>query len=397
MVAASQLLLRETLNQPKVTQFLDSVARNSIKTKQIYAVGLSHFQTFLSRTKDGQTLETIIDLIIKNDVNVYVLLDSLVSYLLDTNRLTKLSRNSVGLYVACVRSFLQYHDVEISPSKFKRRVRIPKNHREDEEPLDASDIRRLLLSCNNRRLKSYLLILASGGMRTAEALAIRIKDIDFSVQPTKIHIRKEYSKTRVARDIYVSDEATKFLKEWIQFRYRNRGRNPTPKVAPDDLVFTRSYFRKNVDPRNLYLKISEEFHNLLRTVGMDELKEGMNRRKFTPHSIRRMVKSVISIQAGQDYSEWFLGHNKSPYWTIKEAQRREIYQKQVMPFLTFLDYNALENTSKGIVSQLEQKDREITYLSEKIRENQAVSADTINNLSDKLMEVTARLDKLEKK
>lgn len=176
MRAASQLLLRETINQPKVTQFLDSVARNSVKTKQIYAIGLSHFQTCHSHTKDGQTLETIVDLIIKNDVNVYVLLDNFVSYLLDANRLTKLSRNSVGLYVACVRSFLQYHDVEISPSKFKRRVRIPKNHREDEEPLDASDIRRLLLSCNNRRLKSYLLILASGGMRTAEALAIRIKD-----------------------------------------------------------------------------------------------------------------------------------------------------------------------------------------------------------------------------
>ena len=44
-----------------------------------------------------------------------------------------------------------------------------------------------LITCNNRRLKTYLLILASGGMRATEALTIRLKDIDFSVNPTKIH------------------------------------------------------------------------------------------------------------------------------------------------------------------------------------------------------------------
>ncbi len=65
---------------------------------------------------------------------------------------------------------------------------MPKMYREDEEPLDVSDIRKILLSCNNRRLKIYLLVLASGCMRTAEALAIRLKDIDFIVSPTKIHI-----------------------------------------------------------------------------------------------------------------------------------------------------------------------------------------------------------------
>ncbi len=76
------------------------------------------------------------------------------------------------------------------------------------EPVDAADIRRILLSCNNRRIKAYLLFLASGGMRTIEALAVRVKDLDFTMSPTKVHIRKEYAKTRVARDVYISDEFT---------------------------------------------------------------------------------------------------------------------------------------------------------------------------------------------
>ena len=86
---------------------------------------------------------------------------------------------------------------------------MPKTLREKEEPIDAVDIRKILLSCNNRRLKTYLLLLASGGLRAVEGCAIRIKDINFEDSPTVIHVRAEYAKTRVGRDIYISDEATR--------------------------------------------------------------------------------------------------------------------------------------------------------------------------------------------
>jgi integrase len=120
-----------------------------------------------------------------------------------------------------VKSYLGYNDIDIIPAKFKKKVTLPKLYREDEQAIDVSDVRKILLACHNRRLRTYLLILASGGMRTKEALAIRLKDVDFDCTPTKIHIRKEYAKTRVARDIYISDEATKALKDWIGRRYGN--------------------------------------------------------------------------------------------------------------------------------------------------------------------------------
>lgn len=310
------------------------------------------------------TLDSITESISRNEINVYTILDNFVSYLLASERPVKLSSNSISLYVAAVRSFFQYHDINISSAKFKRRVRLPKNHREDEEPLDVADVRRLLLSCNNRRIKAYLMVLATGGMRTVEALAIRNKDVDFSISPTKVHIRKEYSKTRVARDIYISDEATKFLKEWLDFKYRKKSRMPLRVRHPDDLIFTHKYL-DSVSPTGLYPKVTHEFHVILSTVDMDQLKEGMERRKITLHSFRRFVKSVISAAAGQDYSEWFLGHSKSSYWTIKEVQRREIYSAKIMPQLTFLDYNALESTGEGIKSTFEQKEKEVTYLRER--------------------------------
>jgi integrase len=109
-------------------------------------------------------------------------------------------------------SYLGYYDLDIVPSKFNRRVRIPRVFHEEEEPIDAKDIRKMLLNCNNRRLKIYVLILASSGLRASEACGIRLCDIDF----TKIHVRKEYTKTRVSRDLWISDEATKCLQDFQQ-------------------------------------------------------------------------------------------------------------------------------------------------------------------------------------
>ena len=93
--------------------------------------------------------------------------------------------------------------------------------------------------------EQYVMGAAAVMMRAGEALGIRIKDINFSTSPTKVHIRKEFSKTRVARNIYVSDEATKYLKDWISWKYRVRKRQEVVRddikkqvvVRDDDIIF----------------------------------------------------------------------------------------------------------------------------------------------------------------
>ena len=105
----------------------------------------------------------------------------------------------------------------------------------------------LLLKCNKQLLKTYLLLgAASGGMRTVEALAIRIKDIDFDVKPTTVHIRNELSKTKKARDVFISEEATQALRDWIILKYKGRVQ------TPEDLVFHQWRPQENPNPRCLY-------------------------------------------------------------------------------------------------------------------------------------------------
>jgi integrase len=130
-------------------------------------------------------VETILEPLRRTKISVYEVLDDFISFLIDR----KLSVRSIRLYLTGLKSYFAYYDIDVIPSKFKRKVKMPKVYQDDEEPLDVSDIRKLLLSCNNRRLKGYLLVLASAGLRAVEALAVRLKDIDFSVSPTRIHIR----------------------------------------------------------------------------------------------------------------------------------------------------------------------------------------------------------------
>lgn len=184
-----------------------------------------------------------------------------------------------------------------------------------------------------------------------EGCAIRSRDINFSVSPTMIRIGAEYTKTGVARDIYVSDESTQYLKQWLDWKYRERKRNA------DELVF--NVFRVVSKPEIFYVKIAAEFSKVLKAASLDGLKEGMRRRKITLHSIRRFVKTVISDEAGVDYSEWFLGHSGSVYYTKKESDRREVYVTKCMKYLTFLDYAILEARGKSAEAKLSEKDREM--------------------------------------
>ena len=229
-------------------------------------------------------------------------------------------------------------------------------------------------------------------MRAVEALAIRIKDCDFSVSPTKIHIRKEYAKTRVARDIFISDEGTQYLKQWIDWKYRNKGNEWTKNKDPDDLVFSVYNTINEPDPRHLYSRIITEFQKLLTVVGLDERKEEGRklRRKVTLHSLRRHAKGVISNQVNQDYSEWFLGHSKSPYYTLKDANKREIYASKVMKYLTFLDYTTLEATGKNIEAKLSEKEKEIQLL----RKHQEIRDDAVSSLADQVTKLMQEMEML---
>lgn len=308
-----QVLAKDT----RVNTFLNSIGRNSKNSRKSYQTGLIHFAEFLKAKK--QTPDTIVPFLQNQRINTYEILDNFVSYL----TLKEIATVSLRIYVGAVRSYLEFHDIDIVPSKFRRRVKLPKFYPDSQEPLSLTDIRDLLEFCSNTRLRTYILLLTSTGLRATEAAALRIMDIDFTTNPTKINVRKEYTKTKRGRTIYCSDEATKHLHKLIEI-HKTKGQ--------EDVVF--AIRNKTNKPSSVYNRLLEHFERLQHTADKDARKENSKRRKITLHSFRRTAFSVINEQTNSEYANWFLGHNHSVYWTHKEQEKRDIYRTKCMPFLT---------------------------------------------------------------
>jgi integrase len=263
---------------------------------------------------------------------------------------------------------------------------MPKHYREDEQAIDIQDIRNLLLKCNNRRLKAYILVLASSGLRAVEACALRLCDVDFTISPTKVHVRKEFSKTKTARDVYISQEATTYLQDLIKWKYRF-----SKKSSPDDLAFG-VYFKEDAKPSEIYVRLQNEFGKLLNVTGMDQRKDDSKRHRITLHSFRRFANTVLSDNVSSMYADWFLGHaGKSVYYTKKEPERRKIYAN-LEKYLTVLDYTLIETHGRNIEYKLEEKEQEIQLL----RQRDAMNSDAISALSDRLTQVVKEIEVLKR-
>ena len=357
-MSTQPLLIKETNQLQTVKHFLRSKGRKSKSTYETYSISLSYFQTFLSESEyHDHNVETILAPLIEGKINVYKLLDKFVGFLVDGDR--KLSYRSIYVYIAGVKSYLEYNDVDISPNKFKKMVTLPSKQKRNKQPIDAEDIRTILSSCTNVRLKALLFVLASSGMRVGEALSLRNSDVTFVESPTKIYIRAENTKTKQERDVYVSDEASRELKRFIDSRYDAKEEY---RKYPNHLIFPkRSIKRETVNIRMLYVRVHDQFTKLLEKVDMDKRNDGQLRRKVTFHSLRTFVKSTIATHTNTDFSEFYLGHSYSTYWNVKENEIKQLYLK-CMKYLTFLDFSLVESIGKDFESKLEERDKEIDQM-----------------------------------
>ena len=93
-----------------------------------------------------------------------------------------------------------------------------------------------------------------------------------------------------------------------------------------------------------------------------------------------------------DFSEWFIGHSGSTYWTKKDSEKAGIFHK-IEPYLTFLNIPQLERQGADIQSKVE----ELEALNRTMRDRDKLKDDAIAHLSDQLIAITARLDSIKKR
>jgi integrase len=177
--------------QAHVQSYIKSVECMNHLTAEIYSKRINKFNAF-AESEYRASADRLIE-IIKNGQDPYNTLNEYVHYLKYNHNLSPLSLKQE---VVTVKNLLEYSDIEISPRKFKLKVKLPKIIRKTKQALSKEDIINILNTCEIR-LKTFVMLLASTGMRAGEALSIRIKDLDLDSNPVKVQLRGEVTKTKV--------------------------------------------------------------------------------------------------------------------------------------------------------------------------------------------------------
>ena len=394
-------------------KFIDSVSIRNKNTAKQYHVRLLIFAKFVQE-KYKMTIDNLIQQLKNGGYDPYDVLNDYCMFLQNNYNLSSLTFRD---RIITVKTFFEYNDIEITPRKFKLKVRFPKTIHRHKEAIDKEDIIKILNSCSDLRLKTYVMLLASTGLRATEALSIRLKDLDFESQQPKVTIRGEYTKTKVDRFVFLTREVTEQIKLWIDFKYRKRRicyykYNPNieteeeprkkksiseyriPEKKQNEFIFSLYHQNNNTKPRPeiLYGNLAHIFAQTLDRIGMGSREDGNEiRREITLHSFRRFVKSTISDLGYADYSEWFIGHAGSTYWRKKDNEKAEIFKK-IEPYLTFLNIQQLNRQG----ADLETKIEELQDINQVLREKDKMKEDVIANLSDKLIMLSERLDVIER-
>lgn len=356
---------------PLIQRYLDDLAVQNPNTAKVVGYYLEDFVQYVKDTyRQDAASDMVVDLIIKDvksgKMDVYDLLRGYVHYL-DIRKLKpgKVSPATLIQKVKAVKRLLEYADIDISSSKFKMKVRMPRSVKRQKSPLTKNAIREILNACQDIRLKTFLMWLASSGCRATESMALRLGDIDFSQSPAAVTIRGENTKTRQERRTYLSAEMEKQLREWIAYKYRPRTNvifnrknqrydhikiNPIPRQS--DYVFMPYHEDESIhgNPRTLeygYINMERAFLQLLTRLGYDKGANGKHA-EITFHSFRRFVYTTIDSLGLNQFAEYYIGHSNSPYWSKPEEEKIETFRK-IEPYLTFLDVTSLE--AKGADNQ----------------------------------------------
>lgn len=116
----------EVADLEPVKSFLSAKSRTSKNTSKSYLTALRLFKFLVPDTVDA-----ILQPIIKGEKDVYRILDLFVGYMTNSGVPTITQH----FYMAAIKSFLGYHDIDVVPRIFKKKVGMPKMFREDEQAL----------------------------------------------------------------------------------------------------------------------------------------------------------------------------------------------------------------------------------------------------------------------
>jgi len=333
---------------------------HSNRTVSAYRSALNSFGKFAQHSYNCTSVD-LFNRIKNGKADAFCVSREFIVYLDDQGRRPA----TIKQFMASVKGYLNYIGVRIYSEDFRRQVRLPKNPRYREQPLTKEILIRLLRNLP-AKLQTIVLVACASGMRIGELVQLKISDIDFSSTPTRIRLRAEITKTREARETYLTNEASKALQDYLSrfFGWKEGERNNHLK---DIIIFGRTSNRKKdselrsssaiiaenvlINSLNQYVKKIPE---------LNKLNEN-GRRVVHFHALRKFFRTVVGDAVGRDYAEALMGHHfyLDTYYNLSEDKKRQMYLK-AEPHLTISDYTKIEKNLSDISEKYIEIEEQLT-------------------------------------
>ena len=251
---------------------------------------------------------------------------------------------------------MYYLGVKSNPQDIKQLLKFPRKITEEKYPLKKQELRDLVLAqVRYPKRQALYLACSSSGMRSGEALSIKKKDLDFSLDRIMIRIKAEYTKTKTARTTFVSKECEEKIMTYLQ------------KLDDDDKVFTNSKGDFKTRGRTEQMALA----NALEVLGYNQKYSSNGFYKITSHSFRAYFFTLATRKHDENYAHKMTGHGGylMQYDRMDEEEKLRLYLK-LEPDLVVFD----QTKNEFEIEKLRQENMIVNQLRDeitKLKENQA--------------------------
>jgi len=254
------------------------------------------------------------------------------SYLIKQDK----SPKTVKYYIGATRVFFKNNKIKLDDDVWSDMNRRGNGSRaRTREKQITTEIIEQMLPHAKIQSKAMILMLSSSGMRIGELLQLTKDDINFESNPTKIYISAEITKNNVERITFISDEATRHLKEWLKVRndYLKTACKRTKIKAYHGLV-TKSEDDDTIFPFSDDTA-RRHWNTILRKTQLNDTDKKTKFHKYRIHGLRKFFRQNFvksSSSKAYDAVEQIMGHTgylRGEYATLSEEELRSEYMKGV--------------------------------------------------------------------
>ncbi len=237
--------------------------------------------------------------------------------------------------------------------------------------------------CNTvPKLKAAILIILTSGMSIGELVQLRLFDVDFTTTPTKILVRKNFSKGRLSRQTFITEEATQVLQKYLK---TDIGWHPNSLNLDlsGTYIFGKLSKQKRDIPRYNSVSSRRDLNSLLKNhiknIPELNIKNENGRKAIHFHAFRKFFRTNVGNVCGRDYAEALMGHGfyMDTYYQLSPEEKHKKYLS-AEPYLTISDYEKVEQQITDLSEKYEDLEKSMTELKQYLVSNSISIPDSLS-------------------